>query len=120
VRDCNTNDGGYGAGPVLRGFEEVAAALRGFGLGAGVQADAEFQQVYGKTLAALCWHGMSTCFVSGNGGCECPLITSTIAETPVFRGFQGSHGSAPSDLSPLISPWARELLHLSLINKYCC
>ena len=107
VRDCNTNDGGYGAGPVLRGFEEVAAALRGFGLGAGVQADAEFQQATERP----CQRSV---------GMECPRISSKIAGTPVFRGFQGSHGFVPSDLSPLISPWARELLHLSLTNKYCC
>ena len=54
MRDCKTNAGGYGAGSVLRGFEDVAAALRGFGLGSGVQAGAEIQQVSDKTLAALC------------------------------------------------------------------
>jgi hypothetical protein len=119
VRDYKTNGVGYGAGPVLRGFEEVAAALRGFVLGSGVQAGAELQQVSGKTLAAFFQHGMSTYFVSGNGGLECPLISSKIAGAPVLRGLQGSDGFAPSVLSPLISPWARELFHLSLIYKYC-
>ena len=54
VSDCKTNGGRYGAGPILRGFEEIAAALKGFGLGSGVQAGAHLQQVSGKTLAALC------------------------------------------------------------------
>lgn len=74
VRDCNTNDGGYGAGPVLRGFEEVAAALRGFGLGAGVQADAEFQQATERP----CQRSV---------GMECPLVSSRETEGGNVHAF---------------------------------
>lgn len=96
MRDCNTNNGGYGAGPVLRGFEEVAAALRGFGLGDGVQADAEFQQVYGKDLgsALLAWNvhlfrlrkrrvGMSTHFLKNRWS---PCL-SWVSGLPWIRTF---------------------------------
>jgi hypothetical protein len=70
-----------------------------------------FQQGSDKTIAALCWRGMSAYFVSGNGGWEYPLISSKIAGTLVLRGFPGSHRLAPTDFSPLISPWVSELLH---------